>query len=360
VKINTVVTLLLTFLLAACDRTPPEVVESVRPVKIFTVEDGGQNGTRYFPARLQAGDETQLSFKRSGQLQQLLVREGERVKKGQTIAQLNDTDLNLRVRDRQSTFNLARDQFNRFNTLQGQRAVSRAELDVRRAEMESARAALEIARKELSDATITAPFDGIIANVTARNHQVMAPGQAVATLSALDTLDVVFSVPERLFTTLDISNRNYKPTVILNHLPGREFTAEYKEHTTTTTSASQTFQVTLTMERPADMPLLSGISGRVRINSGNLSGTDHPTIVVPVEAVFNPDSTQLNDARVWVIKNEDGQMHVEERKVQVGQLTENGIQVTSGLADGEHIVAAGTGELRPNQVVRAWVRERGL
>ena len=80
-KIKTVVTLLLTFLLAACDRTPPEVVESVRPVKIFIVEDSGQNGTRYFPARLQAGDETQLSFKRSGQLQQLLVREGEQVKK---------------------------------------------------------------------------------------------------------------------------------------------------------------------------------------------------------------------------------------------------------------------------------------
>lgn len=54
VKIKTVVTLLITFLLAACDRTPPETVESVRPVKIFMVEDSGQNGTRYFPARLQA------------------------------------------------------------------------------------------------------------------------------------------------------------------------------------------------------------------------------------------------------------------------------------------------------------------
>ena len=88
-KIKTVITLLLTFLLAACDRTPPEVVESVRPVKIFTVEDSGQNGTRYFPARLQAGDETQLSFKRSGQLQQLLVREGEQVKKGQLLLEFD-------------------------------------------------------------------------------------------------------------------------------------------------------------------------------------------------------------------------------------------------------------------------------
>ena len=63
----------------------------MRPVKIFTVEDSGQNGTRYFPARLQAGDETQLSFKRSGQLQQLWVREGEQVKKGQTIANAGST-----------------------------------------------------------------------------------------------------------------------------------------------------------------------------------------------------------------------------------------------------------------------------
>ncbi|CNE73975.1 putative lipoprotein [Yersinia nurmii] len=359
-KTKIVVTLLATLLLAGCDKPVPEVMESVRPVKIFTVEDSGQNGVRYFPARLQAGDETQLSFKRAGQLQQLLVREGEQVKKGQNIAMLNNTDLTLRVRDRQSAFNLARDQFNRFNTLQGRNAISRAELDIRRAELESAQAALDIARKELSDATISAPFDGVIANVSARNHQVMAPGQVVATLSALDSLDVVFSVPERLFTALDIGNKDYHPTVRLNHLPDREFLAEYKEHTTSTSAGSMTFQVTLTMKRPPDLPLLSGISGSVRINTHKLTGSTNASIIVPVEAVFNPDSAQLNDARVWVVKEDKGQLHVEEREVQVGQLTANGIQITSGLSDGEQIVAAGTSELRPQQLVRAWVRERGL
>lgn len=359
-KIKTLITLLIALLVVACDRTAPEVAESARPVRILIVEDSTQNGVRYFPARLVAGDETQLSFKRGGQLQQLLVREGEQVKTGQLIAELNSAELALRVRDRTATFELARAQHQRFATLSRQNLVPRAELDVRRAEMESAQAALKIAQEELSQAQITAPFDGVIANVNVRNHQVMAPGQAVATLSALDTLDVVFSVPERLFTTLDISNRKYKPIVLLNHLPGREFFAEYKEHTTSTSAASQTFQVTLTMKRPPDLPLLSGISGRVRINSGNLSGNEQPSIIVPVEAVFNPDNSQLNDARVWVIKPDGNQLRVEERPVQVGQITTAGVQIIHGLTDGEQIVAAGTSELKQNQLVRAWVRERGL
>ena len=82
--------------------------------------------------------------------------------------------------------------------------------------------------------------------------------------------------------------------------------------------------------------------------------------MIPVEAVFNPDNTQRNQPYVWVVKQRDGKLFVELRKVETGQLTANGIQILSGLNDGERIVAAGTRELRPDQEVRAWVRERGL
>lgn len=64
-----------------------------------------------------------------------------------------------------------------------------------------------------------------------------------------------------------------------------------------------------------DMLLFFGISGRVRINLGMLFGIDYLMIVVLVEVVFNFDIIQLNDVWVWVIKNDDGQMYVEECKV---------------------------------------------
>ncbi|WP_156088413.1 biotin/lipoyl-binding protein, partial [Obesumbacterium proteus] len=78
--------------------------------------NNAQQGERVFPARIVAGDKTELAFKRPGQLQQLLVREGERVTQGQLIAELNNNDARLRVKDRQATFDLAQTQFNRLST----------------------------------------------------------------------------------------------------------------------------------------------------------------------------------------------------------------------------------------------------
>lgn len=226
---------------------------------------------------------------------------------------------------------------------------------MQRAARDSAQAALKLEKEELDDTIIRAPFPGVIAMVNARNYQIVAAGQSIATLNALELLDMEFSIPESLFILIDANNAKYQPVVELNNLPGREFVASYKEHT------AQTVSGVLTMPRPQDIPLLSGMSGRVKINLGNLPGsTAAMAVVVPVEAVFNPDTSAEHKPHVWVVNERDGKLFVTSRQVELGQLTANGIQVVSGLSQGERIVAAGTRELTPDQEVRAWVRERGL
>lgn len=360
-KINCVVVLFCSLLLSACDRETLAPADSVRAVSLVEVSDRAFQGERSFPARINAGDTTLLSFKRPGQLQQLRVREGEHVEKGQVIAELDNQDARLRLKDRQATFELAQAQYTRFATLSARHVIPRAEFETQRAARDSAQAALKLAREELGDMQLRAPFSGVIASVDVRNYQVLPAGYTVAVLDALDSLDVTFSLPENLFGVLDINNKDYQPKVTLNALPGREFTARYKEHTTTTTAGSLTYQVTLTLPRPTDLPPLSGMSGSVTAHLGKLNGEARAAnIIVPVEAVFNPDNTARDQPHVWVIKEREEKLFVESRQVETGQLTANGIQIVSGLADGERIVAAGTRELRPDQEVRAWVRERGL
>ncbi|VFS41532.1 multidrug resistance protein MdtN [Serratia liquefaciens] len=107
---------------------------------------------------------------------------------------------------------LAQRQFDRFQTLAGRQAISQAEMDVQRANRDAANAALKIAREELAQMSLIAPFSGIAAGVHIRNHQVVAAGQPVITLTRTDLLDVVFSIPENLFTSLDIRNTAYRPS----------------------------------------------------------------------------------------------------------------------------------------------------
>lgn len=223
------------------------------------------------------------------------------------------------------------------------------------------RVALKLAKEALDDTIIRAPFPGVIVMVNARNYQIVAAGQSIATLNALELLDVEFSIPESLFILVDANNVKYQPVVELNNLPGREFVASYKEHTAQTVSGALTYRRVLTMPRPQDTPLLSGMSGKVKINLGNLPGsTAAMAVVVPVEAVFNPDTRAEHKPQVGVVNERDGKLFVTSRQVELGQLTAKGIQVVSGLSQGERIVAAGTRELTPDQELRAWVRERGL
>lgn len=186
------------------------------------------------------------------------------------MAKLNTREAQQRVNDRQTSATLAQRQFERFQTLAGRQAISKAEMDVQRATRDSANAALKIAQEELNQMTLVAPFGGVAASVHVRNHQVVSAGQPILTLTRTDLLDVVFSIPESLFKTLDIRNANYRPIVKINSMPDREFSAVYKEHTGSSDSNTLTWQVILTLPRPDDFPVVGGVSGTVTINLANL------------------------------------------------------------------------------------------
>lgn len=339
----------LILLTTACDPKTQETAPQPRMVKVAVVTAAGQAQQRVFPARIESGDATDLSFKRGGQIETLDIRQGTSVKQGQPLAQLNTREVLQRVKDRQTSATLAQRQFDRFQTLAGRQAISKAEMDVQRATRDSANAALKIAQEELNQMTLVAPFGGVAASVHVRNHQVVSAGQPILTLTRTDLLDVVFSIPENLFKTLDIRNANYRPVVKINSMPDREFSAVYKEHTGSSDSNTLTWQVILTLPRPDDFPVVGGVSGTVTINLANLpAGAGQNALVVPVEAVFNPDNSPRNEPHVWVVQGDGDKLQLEDRKVSVGQVTAQGVIVTEGLKAGERVVAAGVGNCTLN------------
>lgn len=352
---------LIIVLLTGCDQKNHQPDPAPRRVKVAEVVSVDGSQKRVFPARIESGDSTELAFKRGGQIESLEIRQGSNIEHGQIIARLVSHEAQQRLNERQTAATLAQRQFDRFQTLSGRQAVSQADMDIQRANRDTANAALKIAREELEQMTLTAPFSGIAASVPVRTHQVVSAGQPIVTLTRTDQLDVVFSVPENLFTALDIRNAQYRPVVRINSMPDREFIADYKEHTTSSDRNTLTWQVILTLPRPDGFPAVGGMSGTVTVNMANLpANTQDQTLVVPTEAVFNPDSSRRNAPHVWVVKGEGEQLYLEDREVRVGQVTAQGVVITGGLSFGERVVVAGVNELHARQPVRIWTRERGL
>ncbi|HEC52806.1 hypothetical protein LCGC14_0091940 [marine sediment metagenome] len=359
------ITVLAIFCLAVisgcADEQPPAATEA-RPVKLFTVADPSSQRIREFPARLQAPEQAELSFRLGGQLQSLKVLEGQEVKKGELIALLDDTDYRLKVSDRQASYDLTHSQFTRMEQLLEKQMVSRAEYDQRKAQFNSAEAALNLAKQELAYTKLSAPFPGIIARTHVEQYQVVQPNQPIATLYARESMDVVFQVPEGLLSSLrrDLIPADIHPRVRLDNMHGELVEAIYKEHASQPDPATLTYDVTLSMPMPEGAVLLPGMSATVIIDFALLSRGGSLPIVVPVEAVFSPDTGERSQQQVWVTEETEGGLRVIARAVEVGQLTHDGIEITSGLKPGEQVVAAGGAELQAEQPVRPWVRERGL
>lgn len=91
----------------ACDQKAPTVESAPRMVKVAQVTAVGNTQQRTFPARIESGDSTELSFKRGGQVESLDIRQGASVAQGQTLARLNAREAQQRVNERQTAATLA-------------------------------------------------------------------------------------------------------------------------------------------------------------------------------------------------------------------------------------------------------------
>ena len=351
--------------LTACssDQNDVAVVEKdiVRPVKLITIESTDAINIRRFPAELKASKEADLAFRVGGQLMQLNVVSGQRVKKGELLASLDPTDFRLEVELAQANQYLADAQFKRIQTIYKQNATTRSEYDSAKASLDQANNALQSAKNQMQYTQVFAPFDGVISSVSTENFQYVSATQTLMHIQDIDNLDVEFQVPESLVVNIKSTRINYMAKVVVDVAPNEELYGTYKEHNTTPDDTTMAYDVTLNLIKKSDVKhtLLPGMTANVDIDLSAILGTKKH-ITVPVEAVLRHEdtSTGQSSSSVWVFNS--GTNKVEARTVTLGSLQGNNVEITSGLDAGEQIVAAGVYSLTDSMQVRPWTRERGL
>ncbi len=336
----------------------------VRPVKLFIVEGAGDAGLRRFPGAISASQRAELSFKVGGSLQKILVKEGDNVKKGQVLAQLDPTDFRIQLRDRQATFDNADKNFKRGKELIDKGAISKLDFDRLEANYRTSLAALELAKQELTYTELKAPFAGSIGQREVENFEEVSSNQPIFQLQNVNRLDVAVDLPENLIRSLrrngqdDSASKSEKAASVKAYVSfeGREqeqFPLEFKEVATRADSQTQTFRVTFTMAQPDKFSVLPGMTASVFLDLSRLTSPDTARWV-PIAAVVADSGL---DSRVWVLDDET--MTVTARSVTVGRMSARNIEVSEGLAGGEEIVSVGAAYLSEGmQVSRMIITEQ--
>lgn len=207
-------------------------------------------------------------------------------------------------------------------------------------------AQLKVARDNLADATLRAPFSGVIARREIENFTNIQPGQSVALLQAIDVVHLAFDVPGPDVTALTRGGvEQILNKVVFDALPGQAFPAEVVEFSLQADAATQTYRGRVAVRVPEGEVILPGMVGQTFISAPGPA----PALMVPLTAVG-----AVSDASpfVWVVDNNK----VARRPVQLGAAAGTEIAVTDGLSAGEVIIAAGVSRLQDGMAIRPVTR----
>ncbi|MCL1123012.1 efflux RND transporter periplasmic adaptor subunit [Shewanella surugensis] len=355
---SSITLVLLTSLISGCKpATSTVAIDPIRPVKLMTINSLSQGQDRTFPARIEANQEANLSFRIAGQVIALPLLEGQEVQKGELLAQLDDRDAHNALLTREANYDLISADFKRKTQLLKKMLISQAEFDTAKAELKSTKAALANAQDQLSYTQLNAPFSGTIAKRIINNHQIVQANQAVLTLQKNATIDVVIQVPETLAASIKDYDeaRARHAQITFNAKPERHYPVTLKEYSTEITPGSQTYTVTFSLQQPDDLNVFPGMSAELTLDLVKADLSTAP-ILLPQTALAKRDSD--NASIVWIF--DDTTQTVHSSVISIGAVHADGIEVLSGIKLGEQVVVAGIQHLNEDMKVKALRWQRGV
>ena len=351
----TLVAILAMATLSACDSLNSDAAAPPlpRPAKLLVVDGTHKDVSRSYPATIEAADRTELSFQVGGRIEELPVVEGDEVKAGTLIAQLDQRDYRNQVASAKAQFDNAEEEYRRSLQLSDTNVISQSELELRKSQRDIAKAQLDTAEKALSDTTIRAPFDGQVASLNFRRLQSIKAGDTLATYISSRYLEAVIHLPGNVIAGIPRDageRRDDNPVYVsLEARPELRFEAMFKEAQAIADSTSQTYEVAFLFERPANVLVLPGMNATVEIERFPVpAGTGASGISVPLTAIFSDGARQF----VWVYDDES--KTVSRRAIETAEGVGENLLVTRGLEAGETIVATGTSYLSEGMRVRPW------
>ncbi|MGF1787627.1 efflux RND transporter periplasmic adaptor subunit [Photobacterium swingsii] len=340
---------LLSSVLVGCNQANSEpTTDVIKSVKLFEVPVNTAQESSEFPGKAEAAQRAQLSFQVPGEVQQMLVNVGQKVEKGQVLAVLDDKDYRLAFDAKFAEYELAKSQFERAQQLYAKKLISTDQFDRNETSYKTAITNIEQAKTDLENTLITAPFDGVVSLRLVNQHQFVGANQTILNIQNVDSLDIAFNLPVTFVEKLGLEAIQTTPAwVVMDNFPNMPIHAELKEVSTQPDLDTNTYSAKVTIHRPDDLNVLSGMAGKVHFAQEQSSST----VTLPEGAwIEKREST----GTVWQFNPATSVIDA----LEVG-LDENG-SVTDGLPQGAVIVIAGAKDLYSGQQVRAWKREGGI
>jgi multidrug efflux system membrane fusion protein len=343
--------------LAGCSQKLPE--KPVPTVRVQAVAPGtGASGKVVYSAVAQPDTTVPLAFSGPGYVTQLMavktpdgrsraLGEGDRVKRGDVVARLRDSEYRDKVDQAvgkvaaaRAAAEKARLDFERSTRLFKTQSITRPEMEAATAnrdgavaQLAAAEAALQEARVALRDTALVAPIDADVLKKNAEPGTYLGPGMPAFILGDVRTVKVVLGLPDVALQGVKLGDA---VAVTSDALPGRTFTARVSRIASQADPATRNFDVEVEIPNP-DRLWKPGMIASVEVGSGD------PQAAVPLLPLtaFVAGAGGKDSFGVLVVEGDGASAHAKRRDVDLGDVVGNRVAVVRGLAAGERVVTVG-------------------
>jgi membrane fusion protein, multidrug efflux system len=276
-----------------------------------------------------------LMSEAQGQIQRVLKRKGDQVKAGELLVQVENNTMAADLATAQTNAEKAKRDLERFENLAAGDAITKRQLEDARLAARSTEGQLVAARQRVTKTRITAPISGEINEIYVEVGSYLNPGTRLYDIVNVSKLKLKVKVSE---SEVLLVQKGAKVTVKADAGSGQEY-----EGVVTAIAAqadpSLKFDVEVEVQNAANNNLRAGMYGTAFFEAAE----QRDAMLLPREAIVG----SIQNPSVYVVKDQQATL----RKVRVGTVTQNQVEILEGVQPGEQIVRSGQINLRDGMKV---------
>lgn len=281
-----------------------------------------------------------LSFLTGGIVEKILVEEGQTVKKGQILAQLNLLPIKAQVAQAQSNYEKSKRDSDRAQKLYNDNVTSLEQLQDARTGMQVAISNLDIAEFNLKHSTIIASSNGKILKRNVEANELVESGRSIFVFAAADMNWVVrVAVTDRDIVQLKLGD---PASVSFDAYSGKSFKAKVSEVAEAPDQTTGLYEIEISFPDPV-VKLVSGMFSTVDI----FPAEKHRMYMIPIEAL-----AEVNGTSGYIYTLSPDKTEAVRVPVKIAQIFEEQVAIASGLEKTSEVITSGVSYLRNGSKIR--------
>ena len=343
-RISLIVAVLALVCLTSCNSRHEKKTEQVIYCNTIVAKVGTIENKWYYVGEVEAKTSTSVGFRLPGTVSKVLVDEGQRVRKGQLLAELDPQDVTNSYDMARATLNQAEDAMRRVEMMHREQSISDIKYVEVQTKLDQARSMYAAAKKRLSDTRLFAPVDGVIGKRSIEVGENYGMLLSAFTILDLSEVKVKVPIPEREIPKVHKGDEACIRVLALGD--SVVFRAKVDDISVVGDALTHSYEVYLRVDNHKGQ-LMQGMVCNVQLWPRSVQGQSG--IVLPVDAV---KVNTGNDHYVWVVRH--GRAY--RQKVSVGMYSKNGVVVYNGIKDGDHIIVEGQNKVSEGHIVNETVK----